>query len=87
MSDKLYPIAIIQDRYSGVYSGGQWLAIANSKDPHDWAESRAHWCLHDGPHGNDITASVFGLQAHTFDWIGVGNTPDEAVSNLKRKNY
>ncbi len=30
MTDDTYPIAIIEDRYCGSYSGGAWLAIAGA---------------------------------------------------------
>jgi hypothetical protein len=76
----LYPIALVQDRYSGCYSGGDWLAVANAN--HEFrGTSRAHWLMgDDGPHGGDLVAGVFWRDRPP--WVVVGDTPDRALANL-----
>jgi hypothetical protein len=77
----LYPVIVVQDRYSGVYSGGRWLAIANGRD----AGNRMAdvWC---GAHGGDTEAAEFGADIPSLHWIAVGETPDEAVAALVAKS-
>jgi hypothetical protein len=82
----LYPIAIIEDRYSGVYSGGGWLAIANADMPAVASGEYmpcVSWCLENGPHGDDTEAMVFWHDPPP--WIAVGNTPDAALAALRAK--
>jgi hypothetical protein len=76
-----YPIAIVQDRYSGVYSGGAWLAVAQANLPHD-GRSRIDFILGGSPHGDDSDAAEFW--AAPPDWIAVGNSPQRALDNLLR---
>ena len=79
---KYYPIAIIQDRYGGIYSGGRWLAIANSNLPVG-NMSRVDFVLCDdgvGPSGCDDEAMEYWKAPD--DWIAAGGTPDEAMKNL-----
>ena len=73
-SDKiqLWPIVVFQSRYSGTYEGGDWFALANCES------------IPDGPWGDDDEC---------LDWfiangktVGVGDTPDEAVSDLLAKD-
>ena len=82
----LYPVAIIQDRYSGAYAGGAWLAIAKSDEmAQDYADrARVQYCLEDGPHGEDTVASVFW--DNPPDWIASGRSPFAAVAQLMKKN-
>ena len=75
-----YPVVIVQDRYNGVYSGGQWLAISNANLPEEPADSRATFCLEYGPHADDVTAHHFWLRKPS--WVEVGNTPQEALDKL-----
>lgn len=75
----LYPIAVVQDRYSGVYSGGPWLAVSRANVTHE-GQSRVDFMLSDGPHGDDCTAAEFWADAP--DWIAVGNSPNEALVRL-----
>jgi hypothetical protein len=70
--DFLYPVTIIQDRYTGTYSGGRWLAF--NLDPVD---------LPDGPFSDDVTC--FNFWTETQMVIGIGDTPDEALESLKSK--
>lgn len=81
----LYPIVLIQDRYSGTYSGGEWLAIREATtmeyDGNYGRETaRAPLLLHEGPNGDDGDAMAYWCDPP--DWIAVGRTPNEAVENL-----
>ncbi len=75
----LFPVAIVQDRYQGVYSNGDWLAIANA-DERQGEMARASWVLIFGPHGGDLEAGAFW--ATPPDWIRAGKSPDDAIANL-----
>jgi predicted RNase H-like HicB family nuclease len=77
---KLFPIAVIQDRYGGCYSGGAWLAIA-AADHLENGAYRVVRCLEDGPHGDDGDAQVFW--ADPPSWVAIGKTPGEAMERLK----
>ncbi|MEZ5802575.1 MAG: hypothetical protein R3E51_03880 [Rhizobiaceae bacterium] len=81
MSD--YPIVILEDRYSGAYSGGGWLAVAGGIDQFCDTRTRLDFILSadDGPSGSDTEAGRFWLDPP--QWISVGNTPDEALSKLR----
>ena len=74
-----YPIAIVPDRYTGVYSGGIWLAISKADSPYN-GQSRANFVLNEGPHGDDSEAAEFW--AEPPDWIAVGDSPQEALDRL-----
>ena len=81
LSPEYYPIVIVEDRYRGSYSGGQWLAIreadvAMERD----GPTRAPFVVDDGPSGSDPEARTFW--DNPPDWIAVGATPDEAVLGL-----
>jgi hypothetical protein len=80
--DADYPIAVVQDRYGGTYSGGEWLAISKA-DKLENGAFRIIRALEFGPHGDDGNAMDFWHEPP--DWIAVGNTPDEAVANLRNK--
>lgn len=68
-----WPVAIFQSRYSGVYEGGTWFSVANS-DTID---------MENGPYGDDEScAEWFSINKSI---VGVGETPDEALQNLKFK--
>lgn len=81
MSD-LYPIALLEDRYGGAYSGGKWLGIAGA-DQMDNGAYRIVRVIEDGPHGDDTEAMLFWDEPP--DWIAVGATPDDAIAALKDK--
>ena len=92
-SCELHPIVVIQDRYGGVYSGGNWVAVANADlplvdmDAFDPGlkyrkRTRSEFALMDGPSSGDPGALKFWSMAP--DWIAVGNTPNDAVRNLLR---
>lgn len=69
----LWPIAIVQDRYQGTYTGGRWVAI---------------------PHADysSFDYTVWGDDGSCMEWafeniegnkqVGVGDTPEEALSDL-----
>ena len=79
-----YPVVVLQDRYSGVYSGGGSLAIACATDLTEDATTRADFCLmsDDGPSGSDVEASMFWVDPPSG--IAVGDTPDEAIEKLRK---
>ena len=74
-----YPVAILQDRYGGGYSGGTWIAIRNADTP-ERGTDRLSWVAEDGPSGNDVDAADFWQQPPP--WIAVGETPDAALTHL-----
>ena len=75
---KMYPVAIIQDRYGGCYSGGAWLAIAQADEGDRMAR-----CFNAGPHGDDCDAMEY-WESPPF-WISAGHSPEDAVTNLAAK--
>lgn len=81
--DALYPVALIQDRYQGVYCDGEWLAVA-AVLTRKGGSSRASWVLEFGPYANDLMAGMFWADAP--DWIASGRTPDAAIEALLKKN-
>lgn len=83
-----YPIAIVNDRYGGVYSGGKWLAIAGIDNPR-LGGSVLKMLARDGggtpnPWGGDEQAGFFWRDPPA--WIAVGDTPEKALAPLKAKN-
>lgn len=81
--DRLFPVAIVTDRYHGTYSGGLWWAVALADAPFDEIElepTRLAHCLDDGPNGTDHEALAFWAKRPR--WIAVGNTPTEAMEAL-----
>ena len=81
----LYPIAAVEDRYGGVYSGGRWLAIAGADELISPGLRRIDTIFgQSGPHGGDVEAAIFW--ADPPEWLDVGDTPDDAVAALKAKN-
>jgi hypothetical protein len=75
-----WPITIVQDRYSGVYSGGRWLAIA-AADRLENGCYRIVRCLENGPFGDDVEARSFW--ENPPNWIAVGDSPDAALHALE----
>ena len=70
----LYPVAVFQSRYSGIYEGGEWYAIGSFKS---FDESGILEYLF----GDDCDAVDFWMSEKS-EMIGVGSTPDSAVKNL-----
>lgn len=76
MSNDIYPLTIVCDRYSGTYSGGRFTA----------------WNVEPGyiPHaicGDDCACADFWREQDYNGYypVGVGNTIEEAIENLKKK--
>lgn len=70
----LYPITIIEDRYTGTYSGGLFTA---------W--NRYACELPEGPAADDVTCMKFWLD--NTEPVGVGNTPEAALADLEHKIF
>ena len=67
-----YPLTICNDRYSGAYSGGKFTA---------W-----HLDAEDVPidiFGDDVECDMF-WESNDIP-VGIGNTPEEAINDLKSK--
>jgi hypothetical protein len=78
----VYPVMIVLDRYSGVYSGGQWLAVANANAPAGGMSRMAFVMTHDGdgPGSDDCGAIAYGEAPD--EWIATGDDPNKALQNL-----
>lgn len=64
----LWPVAIFESRYGGIYEGGCWFAVPE-------CESVPH-----GAHGDDSECAIwFSDNVHK---VGIGATPNEALKNL-----
>lgn len=72
---ELWPIAIWQSRYGGVYEGGRWIAIGNCEI------LPQHTAMMD----QDTECMDF-WKSKQADHIGRGATPDEALEDLLRRN-
>jgi hypothetical protein len=72
VDDYPYPLTIIQDRYGGVYSGGSFVAF----------KALAHE-ISPSASGSDLNCCEFFCE--TPIPYGVGETPDEAIIDLKSK--
>jgi hypothetical protein len=69
----LWPIAIVQDRYSGTYTGGRWVAIPHA----DYASfDYTVW----GDDGSCMEWAFENIEEHKQ--VGVGDTPQEALDDL-----
>jgi len=80
---EFHPIAIVQDRYQGVYCNGEWIAVANALR-RQGDMTRINWISQCGPSGDDLCAGQFW--ADPPDWVASAATPDEAVKALLRKS-
>lgn len=76
------PVAVIEDRYGGTYSGGGWLAISVADHIENGAY-RVVRCLEGGPSDSDVEAREFWESPPP--WIAVGRSPNEAVEALRAK--
>jgi hypothetical protein len=75
MDDRpVYPLTVVYDRYSGAYSGGKWTA---------W--NLYPWEVPGGIYGDDCGCSDFWSWDFDEYCIGIGNTPEEAIMDLKTK--
>ncbi|MCS6758847.1 MAG: hypothetical protein MO852_07295 [Candidatus Devosia euplotis] len=72
---------IMQDRYGGIYSGGEWLAVQQAKR----LENGAYRVVRalEGAYDDDVEAREFWKNPPT--WIAVGNTLDQALAALQKK--
>tara|TARA_Y100000310_G_scaffold63233_1_gene58529 strand:- start:2022 stop:2282 length:261 start_codon:yes stop_codon:yes gene_type:complete len=78
---KTWPVAIVEDRYGGVYAGGAWIAVANFDNAcGDGMFTRLGHVM-DNAHADDVTA----MHWQKPTWVGVGDTPDEALADLQEK--
>lgn len=75
--DKIYPLIIVKDRYSGMYSKAEYLAF--------------NLCIKNFPHsvgGDDIEEERFWRNGeHESYKIGKGNTPHDALRDLHKILY
>jgi len=78
----VYPVMIVQDRYSGVYSGGQWLAVANASAPAGGMSRMAFVMTHDGDGPGSDDGSAMAYWEEPDEWIATGDDPNEALQNL-----
>lgn len=73
----LYPLTIIEDRYTGVYSGGIYTA---------W--HLAHYEVPEAIDSDDVTCLCFWEKVSSKQItypIGIGDTIKEAIEDLKKK--
>ncbi|RZF65634.1 hypothetical protein EWE75_04880 [Sphingomonas populi] len=75
----LYPVVITQDRYTGCYCNGEWIAVARASD-RESDLSRIDWVLEYGPSAGDIEAACFWGDPPS--WIASGPTPEGAIEAL-----
>lgn len=80
-----YPVAIIQDRYQGCYSGGPWIAIAECEHPACDDRCTRIAYVSDQAGGSDWQAASFWGDNQDADWLAVGPTPDAALAALRAK--
>lgn len=76
--EKLYPLTIVMDRYTGVYSGGKFTAwnLDPDKVPEDI-------CADDNSTSEFFFDDIrYGIQNIVY---GIGATPDEAAMDLYMK--
>jgi hypothetical protein len=81
-----FPVALIQDRYRGVYSGGAWLAVAEVSELVDSTNTRLQFCLTDdlGPSGPDPDAAAFWVEPPS--WIASGESTTAALEALRSRD-
>lgn len=73
LEQTLWPIAIVQDRYRGTYTGGRWIAI-----PHADTSSFDYTVW-----GDDVSCMEWALEnIESNKQVGVGDTPQEALDDL-----
>lgn len=70
--DEIYPLTVISDRYTGTYSGANYLAFNNDY----------HKIPSNGPDGDDVNCSKFWDRYDKDGIVGKGGTPSEAIDDL-----
>ena len=85
--DRLWPVAILQDRYHGCYSKGAWIAIGDFEREAAPGKDRLAWAS-DGIYESDGECDDFWHQvrADKIIWLAVGDTPDAALTKLIEQN-
>ena len=69
---EIYPLTIISDRYGGTYSGGDFTA---------W--NLDYYEIPTGPAEDDVSCMLFWDTTDIV--VGRGNTPQEAVDDLRQR--
>lgn len=88
----IYPLTIVKDRYTGVYSGGEWTAWCCDADdvPPEIASGDLPCCSFWSA-AHDANVSQLGYLKYMTDGdfecpvFGVGGTIEAAVADLKRR--
>ena len=70
--NEIYPLTIINDRYTGTYSGGIFTA---------W--NMDYYEIPKDPDEDDVACMLFWAKTDII--VGRGETPQEAVDDLKRR--
>ena len=70
--NEIYPLTIINDRYTGTYSGGIFTA---------W--NMDYYEIPTDPDEDDVACMLFWAKTDII--VGRGETPQEAVDDLKRR--
>lgn len=78
--DNFYPIMIRQSRYLGVYEGGRWHAVPSCEAGDTWNMNYYEYL-----NGDDEHAVNFWMSDESI-FIGVGDTPNDALSDMYKKN-
>ena len=89
----IYPLTITKDRYTGVYSGGEWTAWYCDADkvPPEIASDDVtccdFWSIAHGTHVSKLGYVKFMFNGDDFQCpvFGVGGTIEAAVADLKRR--
>jgi hypothetical protein len=83
-----FPIVLVEDRYSGTYSGGEWLAVSQANKVHKsharLGPSRLRFLLTTGPYGEPETASTFWRRPPI--WVASGDDPLVALDHVRSQN-
>ena len=80
----LWPVLIVEDRYGGAYSDGEWLAIADAHTLADGERTRLD-VVEAGAWDGDCECMAFWADLGDVWWIGKGATPDAALADLNRR--
>lgn len=82
------PVVIVEDRYSGTYSGGQWLAVSQADRTLDVPlpplVTRLKFLLTEGPYGSPELASAF-WRRHP-KWVARGDSLWAAIDHVRSQN-
>jgi hypothetical protein len=77
VSQVLWPIVIVQDRYRGTYTGGEWVAIGQA----DYFLGAS--TLEDTVWGDDASCMEWAHRnIHQLKQVGIGDTPEKALEDL-----